>query len=300
MKEILTSIKRTPYQSLAAFLILFFTLFLSTTLFISQSFLYGLLGYVETRPQVTVYFDTATSEIDIFKIRDTLVSSGKVLSAKYINKDDAFKIYKDLNKDNPLLLEMVSADILPASLEIYAKKPVYLSEIAEFLKKQPATDEVQFQKNIIDRLLTLTNILRKSSITLFVYLILMSIVVLSTTTSFKIALKKDEIELLRLIGATKSYIKRPFLLEGAFFGFVSATLSFLLIVGAVFYLKPFLGSYLGSIPPLQVNLQFYQLTVWPLNPEFLLITFGLSLIFGVGVSVVATSLATRKYLNQAL
>src|SRR3990170_953691 len=123
MNEIFTSIRRTPYQSLAAFLILFFTLFLSTVMFLSLSFLYGLLGYVETKPQVTVYFQTSTHEGEIFKIRDKLMNSGKVMSLKYISKEEAFKIYKQLNKDNPLLLEMVSADILPASLEIYAKKP---------------------------------------------------------------------------------------------------------------------------------------------------------------------------------
>src|SRR3990170_7478707 len=101
MKEILTSIRRTPYQSLAAFLILFFTLFLSTALFISLSFLYGLLGFVETKPQVTVYLQTNTSENAIFKVRDKLMNSGKILSIKYISKEEAYKIYQELNKDNP-------------------------------------------------------------------------------------------------------------------------------------------------------------------------------------------------------
>jgi len=56
MKEIFTSLRRTPYQSLAGFLVLFFTLFLSLVLLISLSFVNGFLSYIETRPQVTVYF----------------------------------------------------------------------------------------------------------------------------------------------------------------------------------------------------------------------------------------------------
>src|SRR5437762_10323603 len=108
MKEIWKSIRRTPYQTGAAFLVLFFTLLLSTTLFLALSFLYGLLGYVETRPQVTAYFQNKVSENDIFKIRSALVETGKVQSVKYVSKEDAFKIYKELNKDNPTLLEMVS------------------------------------------------------------------------------------------------------------------------------------------------------------------------------------------------
>ena len=70
MRNILISLRRTPYQTLSAFLVLFLSLFLSIALFISLSFLYGILGYIETRPQVTVYFQTKTSETDIFKVRD--------------------------------------------------------------------------------------------------------------------------------------------------------------------------------------------------------------------------------------
>jgi cell division transport system permease protein len=297
MKEMLTSIRRTPYQSLTAFLVLFFTLFLSTALFISISFLSGLLGYVESKPQVTVYFQTKTDTNEIFKVKDELVTSGKVLSIKYISKDEAFQIYKDLNKDNPLLLEMVSSDILPASLEIFANKPAFLPEIAEFLKKQPGVDEVVFQKDIVNRLLNLTNILRKLSFGFFGFLMFMAIIVLITTTSFKIALKKDEIQLLQLLGARKSYIRAPFLSEAAFFGFVASTSSFMIIGAVLAYFNPFLSSYLKGIPNLILNFEVYKLTVWPINLEFLLITYVLSTLFGLVISLFSSYMATDKYLQ---
>jgi len=297
MNTFLTSIRRTPYQSSAAFLVLFFTLFVSAFLFIGLSFLYGLLGYAESRPQVTVYFQTKTIPEDISKIREQLISSGKVMDVKYISKEDAFNVYKQLNKDNPLLLEMVSADILPASLEIYAKKPVYLSQIAEFLKKQPGVDEVNFQKDIVDRLLTLTNILRKSTIAFFLFLLFMSTIVLTTTTLFKVALKKDEIELMRFLGATDFYIKKPFILEGIFFGLSASIVSFLILGGALLYFNPFLKSYLNGIPSLTLNLPYYQLQVWPMNPIFLATSFTLSALFGVGIAIIASLLATQKFLK---
>lgn len=297
MKEILTSIRRTPYQSLAAFLILYFTLFLSTVMFISLSFLYGLLGYVETKPQVTVYFQTNTTKNDIFKVRDKLLNSGKIQSIKYVSKEDAFKIYKQLNKDNPLLLEMVSSDILPASLEIFAKKPTYLPELADFLKKEAGVDEVNFQKDILDRLLTLTGILRKTAVVFFIFLIFLAILVLTTTTLFKIALKKDEIELLRLLGATNFYIKRPFLLEAVLFGVTASVGSFVIILAFLIYLKPFFVSYLKDISQLTLSLYISKLTVWPLNIAFLSTAFFLSLFFGVGIAILATLLATQKYLK---
>jgi cell division transport system permease protein len=297
MNEILKSIKRTPYQSLAIFLILFFTLFLSTIIFISLTFFYSFLNYVETRPQVTVYFQNKASTEQIFKLRDELVSSGKVLSIKYISKEEAFKIYKDLNKDNPLLLEMVTSDILPASLEIYAKKPLFLPEIAEYLKKQPGVDEVVFQKDIVNQLITITNVLRITAILFFGFLMFMTIVILIVITSFKVALKKDEIHLLQLLGATKSYVRAPFLKEAAFFGTVSSILSFTIIALTLIYFNPFLSSYLRGIPTLAINLYFTQLIVWPINLYFMLTTLVLSLIFGIFISTGASYLAIKKYLR---
>ncbi|MCL4364321.1 permease-like cell division protein FtsX [Patescibacteria group bacterium] len=297
MKEIFISLRRAPYQSLTAFLVLFFTLFLSLTLFVSLSFINGILSYLETRPQVTVYFQTKTPESNIFKIRDELLQSGKVLSIKYISQQDAFNIYKNLNKDNPLLLEMVSADILPPSLEIYAKKPIYLPEIAEYLKKQGDVDEVQYQKDIVDRLLTLTGILRKGSLIFFSYLIVMSVIVLTTTTLFKIALKKEEIELLKLLGASNSYIRRPYINEGLFMGFTASTLSFLILLAAFLYFDPFLKSYLTGVPNLSLDLNVIKLTVWPFNLVFFASMYGLSLVFGCTIAVVSSFLATKKYLK---
>ena len=297
MREILTSLRRTPYQSLAAFLVLFFTLFLSMVLFVSMSFLQGLLQYVDTRPQVTAYFQVKTPESDIFKIRDELTASKKVLSLKYISQKQAYEIYKSLNKDNPLLLEMVSSDILPPSLEIYALRPEYLPQIAEYLKKQPSVEEVNFQKDIVDRLLTLTKILRTTSTIFFAYLLLMAILVLTTTTLFKIALKRDEIELLRLLGATTWYIKKPFLMEGVLLGVLGALVSFVMLFGILLYLNPFLSGYMRGIPNLNLTVFSLSLTVWPLNPIFMAVTFAIAALFGIVIATVANLLATEKYLK---
>src|SRR3989344_4367733 len=200
MKDFITSIKRTPYQSLGSFLILFFTLFLTLFFFNIISFFHGVLSYVETRPQVIAYFDTKAKEGDIIAIKEKIQKTGKTSVVNYVSQTEALKIYRDLNKDNPLLLEMVSANILPASLDVFATKPVYLSEIAEFLQGQSSVDEVNFQKNIVDKLVILTNILRQVSVGLLILLFIITIMVLITTTAFKISLKREEIEVLQLIG----------------------------------------------------------------------------------------------------
>jgi cell division transport system permease protein len=297
MKEIWTSIRRTPYQSLSAFLILFFTLFLTLILFVSLTYLYGALNYLETKPQVTVYFQNKTEEKQIFKIREELINSGKVLNIKYISKNEAFKIYKELNKDNPLLLEMVSANILPPSLEIYAKKPIFLPQIAEYLKKQGDIDEVQYEKDIIEKLLVLTNTIRKSAVIFFSYLILMSIIVLTTTILFKIALKESEITLLKLIGATNFYIRGPYILESLFLGMVASLLSFGIFSFIILYFNSFLQSYFRGVAILSVDVFGYQMVIWPLNIIFFAVVFVSISLFGAIIASVASYIATNKYLK---
>ena len=193
---------------------------------------------------------------------------------------------------------MVSSDILPASLEIFAKKPTFLPEIAEFLQKQPGVDEVNFQKDIVDQILRLTGILRKISLTFFIFLIVISFLVLNTITLFKIALKKEEIEVMRLLGASNFYIQKPFLSEGILFGLLASSVSFVLISGTLFYLSPFFNEYFKGIPTISLSFDFMRLIVWPINLSFLLILFMLSSLFGTLIAILSTLLATKKYLHM--
>lgn len=297
MKEILSSIRRTPYQSIAAFLVLFFTILLSTAIFMSLSFLFGFLTQVETRPQVVVFFQTKASENEIFKLKNELMDTGKLTSTKYVSKKEAFNIYKESNKNTPLLMEMTPQDLLPASLELNAKKPEYLPQIADFLKNKPGVDEVQFNKDILDKLLSLTSTIRKIAFVLFSYLIFMSIMVFVTIILFKIALKKEEIEVLRLLGASSFYIRKPFLKEGVFFGLATAISSFLIIVGSIWSFSPSISNYLKGSSNLSLSVVGYPFQVWPLSWEYLLLTLLLSCVFGVVIALIATFIATSKYID---
>lgn len=297
MNALGSSFRRTPYQTLAALLVLFFSLFLIAVILNVVSFLYGLLGYVETRPQVTVYFQNTAKDSTIFSLRDDLMKSGKVASIKYISKEEAFKIYKDLTKDNPLLIEMTSASILPASLEIYAKDPAYLPQIADYLRNKPGVDEVQFQKVVVDRLLNLTTAVRTSTLVLVSFLILMAMVVIVATASFKIALRKEEIEILQLLGASNFYIVKPYLSEGFAIGLLSALLASLVLGGLAFAAHIPLQAYLRGIPSIQLHLNGATLPIWPLNPLSFIVTFVLTSIFGTTIGVIANLLAARKYLS---
>ncbi len=298
MRDILTSIRRAPYQSLGSFLILFFTMFLALFFFTVTSFFHGMLTYVETRPQVIVYFDVNTEEADILSLKEQLEKSPQTTDVAYVSQAEALKIYQDENKDNPLLLEMVSEQILPASLEVFATRAEYLPQIAEQLEAVELVDEVNLNQVIVEKLVSLTNVLRVISISLFMFLILISTIVLLATTAFKIAVKRDEIEVLQLIGATKWYIRKPFLSEGLLFGFLSGTLAFVLFYGIFIYFRPFIGSYLSGIPPLSLyGLTWANLYVFPPSMEFIGLSFGLVVFFGMMLGFVGNYLATSKYIK---
>lgn len=298
MREILTSIRRSPYQSLGSFLILFFTLFLALFFFNITSFFHGILDYVESRPQVIIYFDVNAEEADILALKDQIASSEKTSSVSFVSQKEALKIYQDLNKDNPLLLEMVSEQILPASLEVYATQPEFLAEIAKSVEGNPIVDEVNYQEIIVDKLVTLTTILRRISIGLFSFLVLISMIVLLATTAFKIAVKREEIEVLQLIGASKWYIRKPFLLEGMLFGFISGTSAFLIFYGIFMYFQPFIGSYLSGIPRLAFyNLENMNLYVFPPSLEFIFLAYTLVVVFGMAIGYFGNYIATSKYIT---
>lgn len=298
MNDIFKSIRRTPYQSLGSFSILLFTLFLFLFFFNLTSFFHSMLAYVETRPQVIVYFNGNVKEETILKMKGDLEKSGRTSAVSYVSQKEALQIYRDLNKDNPLLVEMVSEQILPASLEVYAKKPEYLASIAREFQDLDVVDEVNYQEVIVEKLVMLTSILRQVAIGLFAMLVFISMTVLLTTTAFKISIKRDEIEVLRLIGASKWYIRKPFLAEGVLFGFTSGTLAFLVFYGLFFAISPFLSSYLTGIPPLVFfDMAWLNLFVYPPTLEFIALTYTLVIFFGVSIGFIGNYIATNKYIK---
>ena len=296
MKDIITSLRRTPYQTSAAFLVLFFTLLLSGILFISLSFIQGLLSYVETRPRIIVYFQIKAEDAEIRAVQKKLEATGKTEKIEYVSKKEAYNIYKEFTKDDPVLLEMTSPDILPASLEIDAKSPEYLPVLADFLKNQPGVDEVEFQKDIVQNLLNLTRNIRRTILVFFAYLLIMSIIVMATTTSFKTALKKEDITLQRLLGATNFYIRKPFIAESVFLGLFASICANVSLAVILFSLNSFLSVFLAGLPDLTISVMNTSLQVWPFNLMFIIATFGITTLFGLFISLVASLTATNRYL----
>jgi len=280
-----THLRRSPYQSLSAVLIMFLTFFIATSFVLTAAGFQVILRYFETRPQVTAFFkdDTAQQQIDLLQAE--LVQSGKVEETKYISKEEALEIYKQQNKEDPLLLEMVTANILPASLEVSTNDISGLSPVANILREDPNVEEVIFQEDIVQALYQWTGTIRKIGIGLIGALSLTSFLIILVIIGMKITIRKAEIEILQLIGASTGYIRAPFLLEGIFYGAVGAILAWGLAYLLLLYATPFIVKFLSGIP------------VLPVPAYFMLIILGVEVLTGIIIGSFGSLIAVKRYLK---
>jgi cell division transport system permease protein len=244
-----------------------------------------IISFFESKPQVTSFFKNEAKQSDINALENKLSETGKVSSVKFVSKEDALKIYKEQNKNDPLLLDLVTADVLPASFEISAVKIEDLAPISEMLKKSPIVSDVIYQKDVVSTLTAWTSAIRKIGISLIVLLSLVSVFIMATIIGIKISQKKEDIEIMRLIGATPWYIRWPFIFEGAFYGVVGAIVGWTMATGALLYATPFLESFLKGIP------------VLPVSFVNLLILLALELVFAVFLGVISSIIAVFRYLK---
>lgn len=285
LKTAWTHIRRSPYQALAAIGIMVLTFFLATIVALIISGSQKLLTFFETRPQVTAFLKDEVKAGEVDKLKEKLNQTGRVKEIKYVSKEEALIIYKEQNKADPLLLEMVTANILPASLEISTADLAHLSEIAQLLRQEPGVEEVIFQEDVVKSLKTWTDNIRKIGLVLVSFLGLISFLIVLIIIGMKVALRKEEVGTLRLIGATGSYIRIPFILEGIFYGGVGAFLGWGIAFLLLLYSTPLLLQFLAGIPLLPVPL------------IFVFALLGIEILAGILIGSLGSILAVKKYLK---
>jgi cell division transport system permease protein len=279
------NIRRSPYQALAAILIMTLT-FLVVSYF--TFLLFGsskIINYFESKPQVTAFFRDEAKQSDINALGNQLSATNKTSSVKFVSKQDALKIYREQNKNDPLLLDLVTADVLPASFEISAVNIEDLAPISDMLKKSSIISDVIYQKDVVSTLISWTSAVKEIGIGLIVLLSLVSIFIMVTIIGIKISQRKEDIEIMRLIGATSWYIRWPFILEGAFYGIIGAIIGWLISSLSLLYATPFLESFLKGIP------------VLPVSYIDLLALLGVEVLFAIFLGIVSSFLAVFRYLR---
>lgn len=279
-------IRRSPFQSLTAVFLMVITFFTLSTFAIISNGMSSVLKFFETKPEVTIFLKDGLDRSAIENIQKELSDYKSIKEIKFISKEKALDIYKEQNKNNPMLTEMVTASILPASFEVSVSDPKVLEQIAtNFASKTNIVDEIIYQKDVINSLLTWTSFIRRTGIIIISSIALISFLVIFVIIGMKITNRKDEVKVSRLLGASKYYVKRPFLLEGIFYGLVGSFFGFFLSIVTLLYFAPKINSFFKPIIFVQSNFNFY------------LLVFISEIFLGVLIGFLASWFGVKRYIK---
>src|SRR3989344_2699364 len=284
----ISRIRRSPYKTAAAVSIMTMTLFLASVFIILAAGSQVLLKYFETRPQINAFFasDYVPPAQEIDKITTRLQATNLVDQVKYISKEDALAIYKDLNQSDPLLLEAVTAGMLPASLEVSAKAPSHLRSLADQLSREEHIDDVRFAEDIVNSLTTWTRSIRIVGGSLVGVHVLITFTVILLIIGIKVSERRGGISLLQLIGASPGFVAAPFVWEGLLYGIFGAGCAWLVTVIILLYSMPFLVTFLAGVPLLPPPWWFF--------PGLL----GTEILLGIILGGLGGLLAVRRFLKS--
>lgn len=288
---------RNLWLSTAATTVMTITLTIVVISFISNIALTSTIKSVTDKIDVSVYLKSNITEQEVTEFKQSIESSGNVVSIKYLTKEQALTVYREKNKNNPALLDALNIagpDALPASLQIKAKDPKKLDVIAAKIaeqknqKYQDASAPPSYsggRKSAIDRIISFSNFFKSTGLIMSLIFIIISILIIFNTIRMAIFTRRDEIEIMKLIGATKWFIRGPFIFEAALYGiiasFIAVALAYSLLLGG--------GPKLANYIDVQSSINFFQ--------SYPLLVIGTELIIGVIIGTFSSMLAMSRYLK---
>ncbi|OGD94477.1 hypothetical protein A2697_04385 [Candidatus Curtissbacteria bacterium RIFCSPHIGHO2_01_FULL_41_44] len=285
IKKTLKLLRRSPYQALAAALAMTLTFFVASIFVILVIGGQIVLNYIEQRPQIVAFFKDDASQSQIRQIEEQIKATGLTREVKYVTKEEALAIYRERNKDEPLLLESVSSDFLPASLDISVKRAQDIAQITQIVKSNQKVEKVVTPENLVEQLVKWTKTIRLGGIVFISTLLSVSFLIIIMVIGMRIALRRDEISIMSLVGATRWYIARPFFLEGALYGLVGATIASFLIYAFLLYYSPNIQEFLGPIQ------------VFPISPRFFIYLWAGEAATAAAVGIIGAAIALFRYLK---
>ncbi len=285
-KSALINIRRTPYQSLVAILLIAVTFFVSYTFSLTVLGSDAVIRHFESRPKVIAFFEIDSTPSQVEALATKVQQQPYIDQVKVVSKQEALEIYQKDNQENPLLLELVTADILPASIEVSATSPEHLPQIEQDLIQANGVEDVVYQESIIEQLTNWTKSLRLVGLASTVILGLISFFTIMIIIGFKISNKRRSIFILKVIGATPGYIVLPFMFEGFIYSLLGSVVGWGLMYGGLLYITPWLKFFLGNI------------IAFPLPWQLFVIQLGIGTGVGFFLSGFASLIAARRLINR--
>jgi cell division transport system permease protein len=188
-----------------------------------------LIKSIESKVEITVDLKDIATSSEVADLQNEISSWSQIEEVRYISKDEAMERLKKDLKDQPELLNEISGNPLPASLEIKLKDPRVVTSVAEKIQGRPGVDEIRYGRDIVKKLFTVTAIARWIVLIFVLLLCFASLVLIVNTIRLAIFARRKEIGIMKLVGATNWFIRWPFVLEGIFQGLTGAALAILIL-----------------------------------------------------------------------
>ena len=287
---------RNPFVSLASVLVMTITLMVITSLVFLQAILTFSLAEIQNKVDITVYFVPGASESIILDLQDKITTLPETASIAYISADDALTEFKERHADDYVTLQALDElgeNPLGASLRIKAKDPAQYESISRFLEKGTLSalelstiDKINYNQNklVIDRLISLSNNAKRLGLIVTIILIAISVIITFNTLRLTIYIVRDELAVMRLVGAENHYIHGPFVVEGILYGLIATIVTMIIFIPITIWLGSSLASFFG------INIFTYYIS------NFFQILI-INVLVGTSLGAFSSFLAIRKYLR---
>lgn len=298
---------RSGFLSLAAIVVLTLCLLSFGAVMFADVFGRAMIDSVKSKVDITVYFNQSAQESDILALQKTVNGLPDVASTTYISSGDAMTNFQNRWQNNTLILDSlneVGNNPFPAELTIQAKEPSEYAGLAGFLNDQMAAasgtnliDSVNYSENqaLIDRLGRLIPDVEYAGLGLAILLVLVAVIVTFNTIRLVIYTSRDEISVMRLVGASNTFVRGPFVVSGIMCGIVAGLLTLLILAGLVFWSGAIIMRVAGAQVASDLSSTISIFSVYFIS------NFGqiFAVVMGAGIILGAISsyLAVRRYLK---
>ncbi|OGY60067.1 MAG: hypothetical protein A3H06_01170 [Candidatus Colwellbacteria bacterium RIFCSPLOWO2_12_FULL_44_13] len=248
---------------------------------------------LQEKIDVIVYFNTEASEDDILGVKRSLEGLQEVKVVEYVSRERALQEFQTRHEEDTLISRSLTAlgtNPLSASLKIKAYDPNEYGSISESLKQDTFTSlisKVSYEENkvVIDRLAKFVDYGRIGGAILTIVLAAIAVLVVLNTIYIAIYSNREELGIMRLVGASNAFVRGPYIFEGILYGLIGAVFSLIIMAPVAIGLSSKLSVFIpGMDLAAYFNSHIFNLLGW-------------QIIFGVGIGVISSYIATRRYLR---
>ncbi len=293
IKSGLVNFWRNGWLSTATVLIMTIALVAWTSIFLLNVTLTSVLNVLSEKVDISVYFNLDSKEANILALKSKLEDLKEVATVEYVSTDRALEIFKSRHAGDEIIIKSIQElddNPLEASLNILAKDSSQYETVVSFLDQdqfKSIISKINYTENkiVISRLNNIIKVLRETGLVASLLLAIVAFLVAFNTVRLAIYSAREEITVMKLVGASNWFVRGPFIVEGIAHGVVASVFSFMIIVPGVGFLGPKLFNFIPEI-----NLVNYiGDNFWPL---LIFQTLG-----GITLGVFSSWVAVRKYLK---